>query len=77
MRIFEKKYNTMRITIPIILTILLILGPLFIETVIAQPPPPSPKEIPLDGGLGWLLAGGVAYGVKKLRDNHKYSRNKS
>ena len=35
---------------------------------IAQPPPPA---TPIDGGLGVLLAGGVAYGVKKVLDRRR------
>ena len=35
--------------------------------------PPTPPRTPIDGGLGLLLAGGVAYGIKKLRD-HKQGR---
>ena len=31
--------------------------------------PPGPPATPIDGGLGILLAGGAAYGLKKLRDH--------
>lgn len=47
-------------------------------TAVAQPssggpgpaPVPSsgPTEVPLDGGASLLLAGGVAYGLKRLRE---------
>ena len=37
-------------------------------TVFAQPAPPA---TPIDGGLGLLLAGGVAYGAKKLLGKRK------
>ena len=30
-----------------------------------------PANVPIDGGASLLLAGGVAYGVKKIRDNRK------
>ena len=33
--------------------------------------PPAPPATPIDGGLGLLLAGGAAYGLKRLRDNRK------
>lgn len=38
-----------------------------------RPPvlPPDPVEIPIDGGASLLIAGGVAYGLKKLRDRRK------
>jgi hypothetical protein len=35
------------------------------------PPNPPPAEIPIDGGASLLIAGGVAYGLKKLRDRRK------
>ena len=31
----------------------------------------SPTAIPLDGGVSLLLAGGVAYGIKHLRNRRK------
>jgi hypothetical protein len=31
-------------------------------------PDPTGGGVPIDGGIGWLAAAGVAYGVKKLRD---------
>ena len=30
------------------------------------PPVPDPQDIPLDGGLGFLLAAGVAYAAKRI-----------
>ena len=30
---------------------------------------PSHDAVPLDGGLGFLLLGAAAFGVKKLREN--------
>lgn len=32
---------------------------------------PSPTAIPLDGGVSLLLAGGAAYGIKRLRNRRK------
>ncbi len=31
-------------------------------------PPPPPGGAPVDGGAGFLVAAGLAYGAKKLRD---------
>lgn len=46
--------------------------------VLAQPgsggPGPGgnpPAQIPLDGGVSLLLAGGVAYGLKRLRERRR------
>lgn len=51
---------------------ILIIAPIFTESLIAQPPPPpTPEPIPIDGGLGFLLAAGMAYGAKKLNDKRK------
>lgn len=33
--------------------------------------PGDPDGAPIDGGLSVLIAGGAAYGIKKLRDNNK------
>lgn len=52
----------------------------FSEAVLAQPtsggpqpgdPTIDPTAIPLDGGVSFLLAGGVAYGIKHLRNRRK------
>ena len=32
------------------------------------PPPPDPGAIPIDGGIGFLIAAGIAYGAKKTHD---------
>ncbi len=49
--------------------VVFVLSPVFIQTAIAQPPPPPPQDIPIDGGLGFLLAAGVAYAAKRLYKN--------
>ena len=33
--------------------------------------PPTPPATPIDGGLGILLAGGAAYGLKRLKESRK------
>lgn len=46
---------------------LLVLGAILsVTAVMAQPP--APPATPIDGGLGLLLAGGAAYGIKKLKE---------
>ncbi len=45
----------------------------------AQPPGPGgDNDAPIDGGLSLLIAGGVGYGVKKIREKRKNqeTRNK-
>jgi hypothetical protein len=34
-------------------------------------PTPQPAAVPLDGGASLLLASGVAFGLKKLRDRRR------
>lgn len=55
------------------------------ESLLAMGPPPGPPgggggppcwpppcaAIPLDGGIGLILAAGIAYGGKKIFDNNK------
>lgn len=52
------------------------------NTVNAQPgPPPYPEcpdpytACPIDGGASLLLGAGVAYGMKKIRDNKKSKKD--
>lgn len=52
---------------------ILSLGAFFVITA-AVAGPGAPPATPIDGGLSLLLAGGAAYGVKKLRD-HRRSNN--
>ena len=37
----------------------------------APPPPPPVPQIPIDGGIGFLIAAGIAYGAKKSFDFSK------
>ena len=40
--------------------------------LLAQPDPGGdPDSAPIDGGLSLLIAGGVGYGVKRLREKRK------
>lgn len=48
-----------------------IIAPEFIQSAIAQPPPPDIQPIPIDGGLSLLLVAGVVYGARKLRNNEE------
>ncbi|MEQ8471119.1 MAG: hypothetical protein RIC35_08035 [Marinoscillum sp.] len=49
----------------------LALLPVLLITLPALAGPGAPPATPIDGGLSLLLAGGAAYGVKKLRDHRK------
>lgn len=57
------------------LKLLLIISILSVPVIVmAQPdPPPDPTgvDVPFDGGISLLLATGVAYGLKKVRDSKK------
>ena len=56
-----------KLLIPIFLTMIIVLSA---SAVFAQGPlPPPDLEIPIDGGLGLLIAAGIIYGAKKLQDN--------
>ena len=53
---------------------MLLITPLAITIVSAQPPPPPPPPpppagVPLDGGITLLLGGLAAYGAKKIWGN--------
>jgi len=51
--------------------LLLLFVIMFANSAIAQgpPPPPPPINTPLDGGILALVAAGVVYAIKKIRDN--------
>jgi len=55
----------------IILVFALIVMPMFVQTLAAQPPPPDPIDIPVDGGLGFLLIAGMVFGAKKIYENRE------
>ena len=38
---------------------------------------PTDPDIPIDGGVGILVAAGIAYGAKKIREERKKKANKS
>jgi hypothetical protein len=51
-----------------------IIGNSLIYAQVGPPAGPScwpPPCIPIDGGVGFLIAAGIAYGVKKINDIHK------
>ncbi|MBN2891726.1 MAG: hypothetical protein JXL97_07655 [Bacteroidales bacterium] len=50
-------------------TILLLLLPVL--TALGQPPPPPPQDIPIDGGLLFLLFGGIGLAVKSFFSKKK------
>lgn len=58
------------LTILILMTAFMV-APEFIQSAIAQPPPPDIQPIPIDGGLGLLLAAGIFYGARKLKNNEE------
>lgn len=57
----------MKSSYKILLTIIICL----VTTVAFAQGPPGPPATPIDGGLSILLAGGIAYGAKKIRDYKK------
>jgi len=48
------------------LLILIMTCPFLMDSIIAQPPPPTPQAIPIDGGLTFLLVAGMVYGGSRL-----------
>jgi hypothetical protein len=59
---------TARGIFPVLLALICIALPLI---SLAQGPPDT-EDVPIDGGLSFLLAAGTAYGIKKYR-NYKTS----
>ena len=54
------------------LTLLLLAGLAFAQAPASGGPTPiSPTAIPLDGGASLLLAGGIAYGLRRLKQRRQ------
>jgi hypothetical protein len=49
---------------------------IFSTTSFAQgppPPPDDPSDVPIDGGLGFIVAGGIGYGIYQSRKNKQHN----
>ena len=63
----------------LILTVLFVVMSVLPVTIQAQPNDPvdiTDPDAPIDGGLALLIATGIGYGFKKMRDQRKSSRSK-
>ena len=56
--------------------ILIWLGIIILLPAIAHAQPPDFPNAPVDGGLSLLIAGGVGYGVKKIREQRSKQQKK-
>ena len=56
-------------TIALGITLLYILLPVL--SALGQPPPPPPQDIPLDGGLLFLLFGGIGIAIRSFVSKKK------
>jgi len=61
----------MKNALTLLLFVVFMITPIFIFTSVAQPPNGTTEPIPIDGGLGFLLAAGLAYGARKLHKKKK------
>ena len=41
------------------------------SSVFAQPSPSGSPDVPIDGGVSLLVAAGIGYGAKKIKDARK------
>ena len=57
-----------RVLYPIIAIVLTLSFPILVH---AQGELPPVNDVPIDGGLSLLVAAGVGYGIKKVRDSRK------
>ena len=42
---------------------------------LAQTDPGTDPDVPLDGGIGFLIAAGVGYGIKKVKEHLEINKN--
>jgi len=61
-------YKNWKYGLFIVVTGLVILIPII---GFSQPVDPPDPDIPIDGGIGFLIAGGAAFGIKKVLDINK------
>jgi len=53
-------------------TLAIVLGLVIVSaSLMAQPTNPPPTPLPIDGGIGLLVAGCVGFGIKAMRDQRK------
>ena len=57
--------------LPLLALILVAGGVALAQPGSTGPVPSTVTAVPLDGGVSLLLAGGVAYGIKRLRNRRK------
>ena len=57
-----------RILLSIIVIFIVILLPILASAQQIDPTPGEPEGVPIDGGLSLLVAAGVGYGAKKLKE---------
>ena len=55
----------------VVVLILVCFLPMITQAQIPCDPAIDPSCVPIDGGVGFLIAAGVGYGVKKIRDSRK------
>ncbi|HSZ71034.1 MAG TPA: hypothetical protein VK750_00050 [Cytophagaceae bacterium] len=59
----------------VVFTCILVLG-LGLMNGWSQPqPPPDPGDVPIDGGLSWLVASGIGYGVYRYKKNKTINKD--
>jgi len=58
------------IILQVLVIMLVFLFPLYVQAQI-DGVPGNPDSAPIDGGLSLLVAGGVGYGIKKIREKRK------
>lgn len=66
-----KKYTLLSALAGALVFGLLTTAPALAQAPSTGGPAPQPAAVPLDGGASLLLASGVAFGFKKLRDRRR------
>jgi len=69
--VIQTRENMRKYVYIMLLLFALMVMPQLIQEAAAQPPPPKPKDIPIDGGLAFLIVAGAVYGARKIRQKQK------
>jgi hypothetical protein len=67
-----KRYSRLIVCIPLLIFSFCILP----QFAMAQPDPEGDPDAPIDGGVGILVAAGVIYGMKKIKENKRKENKK-
>ena len=62
------KYRLIQVTVTIVILLIL-------PTIVLADDPGAGADAPIDGGLSILIAAGVGYGIKRVKEHRNHSKS--